>query len=67
MLATNTSFSTRCGTSASRGTTPDVTFVIEAAEAKWAKLKKDLGGDHYILAATPRVEQRRFLELMVTD
>ncbi|XP_037515435.1 uncharacterized protein LOC119391858 [Rhipicephalus sanguineus] len=67
MLLTDPSFPTRCGTSASRDTTPDLTFVRGAAAAKWVNLNIDLGSDHYILATTLQVEQRKLRKFMVTD
>ncbi|KAL1421111.1 hypothetical protein MTO96_023418, partial [Rhipicephalus appendiculatus] len=38
-----------------------------AAEAKWANLNIDLGSDHYILATTLQVEQRKLCKFIVTD
>lgn len=62
-LITDPDFPTRCGTSTCRDTTPDLTFVNNAANATWENSGTDLGSDHYILhigIGTPKQEIRTF-------
>ena len=59
MLVTDPAFPTRCGTSSSRDTAPDLAFVRNVAEAKWTKLNVDFGSDHYHLATVLRVARTR--------
>ncbi|XP_037505344.1 uncharacterized protein LOC119381643 [Rhipicephalus sanguineus] len=67
MLVTDPAFPTRCGTSSSRDTTPDLTFVRNVAEVNWTNLNVDFGSDHYLLATVLRVGRTRQHKFRVTD
>ncbi|KAH7966668.1 hypothetical protein HPB49_018484 [Dermacentor silvarum] len=48
-LITDPSFCTRLGTSTTRDSTPDLTFIKHINNAHWTNIHQDLGSDHYIL------------------
>lgn len=70
-LITNPQDSTRMGNSVSRDTTPDLTFVKNIANPKWANTNVNLGSDHYIvstrLQAGPRKQKGRRITLTEWD
>ncbi|XP_050042835.2 uncharacterized protein [Dermacentor andersoni] len=60
-LITDPAFPTRIGTSVTRDTTPDLTFVKTdggSREAKWRNTGQELGSDHYIVEVVVPLEGR---------
>ncbi|XP_075556563.1 cytochrome P450 2C20-like [Dermacentor variabilis] len=58
-LITDPAFPTRIGTSVTRDTTPDLTFVKTdggSREAKWRNTGQELGSDHYIVEVVVPLE-----------
>ncbi|KAH7937152.1 hypothetical protein HPB49_008174 [Dermacentor silvarum] len=66
-LLTDPAFPTRQGTSSTRDSVPDLTFVKNAGSAVWSNLIMDLGSDHYIRATSLQVEQKRKKAFSVPD
>ncbi|KAL1466657.1 hypothetical protein MTO96_042585 [Rhipicephalus appendiculatus] len=58
---------TRTGTSITRDSTPDLTFVKEVRPTSWPNLHENLGRDHFVLAISFEVSSRHPCEVRVTD
>lgn len=67
VLLTDPSFPTRTGTSITRDSTPDLTFVKGVGPASWRNLHENLGSDHFVLAISFEVSSRAAREFRVTD
>lgn len=67
VLITDTQFPTRVGTSVTRDTTPDLTFVRNASRSEWLNTQENLGSDHFILATTLTIKTPPPRTQRVTD
>ncbi|XP_037520769.1 uncharacterized protein LOC119397415 [Rhipicephalus sanguineus] len=66
-LVTDPAFPTRRGTSTTRDSVPDLTFVKNVDLVKWSNLMVDLGSDHYITTTTFEVSQKKLRAFSITD
>nr|XP_037291317.1 uncharacterized protein LOC119187224 [Rhipicephalus microplus] len=67
VLVRDPAFPTRCGTSSTRDTTPDLIFGRNVVEVKRSNLNVDFGSDHHLLTYVLQIGQARPRKFRVTD
>ncbi|KAL1424105.1 hypothetical protein MTO96_003604 [Rhipicephalus appendiculatus] len=66
-LVSDPAFPTRRGTSTTRDSVTDLTFVKNVDLVKWSNLMVDLGSDHYITTTSFEVSQKKLRAFSTTD